>query len=98
MLERPDFDNTRVINQHVDLVESIDDVPNSELNLFLVEQIALNCENMSTSRNQIGFCTREFVPISGNEGNLAALRANVSREHESEPPRAAGDHDNFVAE
>src|SRR5439155_879294 len=84
MLKGTDFDNTGVVNQDVDLDKAIDDSPNSRLNLSGVEQIAFNCEDPATAWRKISLCTRQFLMIPRNESNVAAVRANMSREHKSE--------------
>src|SRR6266516_6145318 len=98
MLKGTDFDYSGVVNQDVDLAKTIDDSPNSRLNLSGVEQIAFNCEDPATAWRKISLCTRQFLMIARNESNIAAVRANMSREHKSESARAAGDHDDFAAE
>ena len=96
MLNGPYFDNAGVVDQDVDLAKTIDDSPDSQVNLSGIEQIAFNCENFTTAGDKISLCTHQFVRIARNDGNIAASRANMSREHESESTGATGDKDNFV--
>src|SRR5215469_3686108 len=55
MIERTDFDDAGVVDQDVNPVEMIDDIPDSSLNLIAIEQIAFNGQNFSTTRSDIGF-------------------------------------------
>jgi hypothetical protein len=89
MVERTNFDNAGVVDQDVNPAEAIDHFPESGLNLIAVEQIALDRENSSAARSEIGFRAGEFFWITREESNVSALRANVSRQHEPEPARAA---------
>src|SRR5262245_56222840 len=98
VIERTDFDGAGVVDQDVNPVEMIDDFPDSGLNLIAIEQIAFDGENVSAARSEIGFRTREFFWITREESNLAALTANVSRQHETESTRSATDQDNFFAQ
>jgi hypothetical protein len=98
MLERADFDNASVVDQDIYLAKAIEDLPDSRLNLFGIEKIAFNRENFATARNKISLCTCQLIGIARNESNVAAARANMSREHESESARPAGDKDNFVVQ
>jgi hypothetical protein len=98
VIERTDFDDAGIVDQDVDPVEVIDDVPNSGLNLIAIEQIALDRQNVSAARCEIGFRAREFIRITGEQSNVSALVANVSRQHEPESTRSATDQDNFIAQ
>src|SRR4249919_896383 len=79
VIERTNFDNAGVVDQNVNSVEMIDDVPNSSLILIAIEQIAFDGENFSAARSEISFRAREFFWITCQESNLSALVANVSR-------------------
>src|SRR5216117_1102324 len=98
MLKRSNFDDTCVFDQNIDLAKAIDDSPNSRLNLSGVEQIAFNCEDLATAWRKISLCTRQFLIIPRNESNVAASRADMSREHKSESARTTGDQDNLFAQ
>jgi hypothetical protein len=98
VIERTDFDDAGVVDQDVDPVEVIDDFPHSGLNLIAIEQIALDRQNVSAARSEIGFRAREFIRITGEQSNVSALVANVSRQHEPESTRSATDQDNLVAQ
>jgi len=98
VIEGTDFDDAGVVDQDVDPVEVIDHFPNSDFNLIAIEQIALDRENFSVARSEIGFRVREFLWITREESNLSALRANLSRQHEPESTRSASDQDNFIAQ
>jgi hypothetical protein len=98
MIERTDFDDAGVVDQDVNPVEAIDHFPDSGFNLIAIEQIAFDRENFSAARSEIGFRVREFFWIACEESNLSVLRANVSRQHEPEPARAASDQNNFIAQ
>jgi hypothetical protein len=98
VIKRTDLDDTGVVNQDVNPVEAIDHFPNSSLNLIAIEQIAFDRKNFSAAPGEIGFRVREFFWITCEESNLSAPRANVSRQHEPEPARAASDQDNSIAQ
>ena len=98
MLKRTNFDNAGVVDQDVDLAKAIDDFPNSRLNLSGIEQIAFNREDFAAAGSKISLCTRQLIRIARNDGNVTASLANMSREHESESARPAGDKDNFVVQ
>jgi hypothetical protein len=98
VIQRTDFDDAGVVNQNINPVEMIDDFPDRSLNLIAIEQIAFDRENFSAARSEIGFRVPEFFHITCEESNLSALRANVSRQHEPEPPRATSDQDNLIAQ
>src|SRR5919108_3747816 len=95
MLKRPNLDDAGIVDQDVDLAESVDDAPHSRPNLLSIEQIAFNRQHDSVVRGQIGFGTGEFLRVARNEGDVAASRANVPRQNESKPARSTGDEDNF---
>src|SRR5439155_14164633 len=97
MLEWTDFDDAGVVDQDIDFAEPIDHSANSRLNLFAIEQIALNCHYCVGPRSEIGLCTRQFLSIACNEGNIPTSRANVSRKHQSQSARSARDEDDFFA-
>jgi hypothetical protein len=98
VIQRTDFDDAGVVDQDVDPVEVIDDFPNSDLNLIAIKQIALDRQNVSAVRSEIGFRAREFIRITGEQSNVSALVANVSRQHEPESTRSATDQDNLIAQ
>jgi len=98
VIERTDFDDAGVVDQDVNPVETIDDFPDSGLNLIAIEQIAFDRENFSAASREIGFRAREFFWITREESNVSALVANVSRQHEPKSTRPATDEDNFVAQ
>jgi hypothetical protein len=98
VIERTDFDHAGVVDKDVNLVEMIDDFPDSSLNLIVIEQIALDRQNVSAARSEIGFRAREFIRITGEQSNVSALVANVSRQHKPESTRSATDQDNLVAQ
>src|SRR5438270_13954884 len=98
MLKRAYFDNAGVVDQDIDFAKAIDDLSNSQLNLSGIEQIAFNREDFAAAGNKISLCTCQLIGIARNERNLAASRANMSREHEPESARPAGDEDNFVVQ
>src|SRR6266480_1311773 len=98
MLEGANFDNAGVVYQDVYLAKAIDDSSNSRLNLSGIEQIAFNRKNFAAAGNKISLCTHQFVRIARNDRNIAASRANMSRQHESESTRSTGDENNFVVQ
>jgi hypothetical protein len=98
VIERTDFDDAGVVDQDVNSVEIIDDFPNSGLNLIAIEQIAFDGENFSATSSEIGLCAREFFWITREEGNVSALVANVSRQHEPKSTRSATDQGNFITQ
>jgi len=91
MIERTDFNDTGIVDQDVNPVEMIDDSPNSGVNLIPIEKIALDGENFSAARSEIGFRAREFLWITGEQSNLSALFTNVPRQDETESTRSAAD-------
>jgi hypothetical protein len=97
VIERTDFDDAGVVDQNVDLSESIDNCPDGGLNLCAIEQIAFDNQNFATAPNQIGSRTREFFTVARNESNAPAFRANVSSKHEPKPTRSATNENNLVA-
>jgi hypothetical protein len=68
------------------------------LNLSGIEQIAFNSQDYAAARREIGLCTREFIRITRNERNVAALRTNMSRKHEPKSARPACDKRDLVAQ
>jgi hypothetical protein len=98
MIERTDFDDAGVVDQNVDPVEMIDGFTDSSPNLIAIEEIALDDENFSAARSEIGFRAREFFWIACEENNFSALVANVSRQYETKSTRSATDHSNFIAQ
>jgi hypothetical protein len=98
VIERTDFDDASVVDQNVDPVEMFDGFPDCSLNLIAIEQIALDSENLSATRSEIGFRAREFFWITCEQSNLSAFVANVSRQHEAESTRSATDQGNFIAQ
>ena len=98
MIERTDFDDAGVVDQDVDSIETIDDFPDGALNLIAIEQVAFDSEDLSTTRAEIGLGAREFFWIACDESDLCALFAEMSRKHEPEAARAAGDDRNLVAQ
>jgi hypothetical protein len=96
VIERTNLNDAGVINQDVDPAEPIDDFPDGGLNLITVEQIAFDSENFSTAPGEIGFRAHEFFAIAGNESDLSALLADVSRQHEAEPARSTTDQGNSI--
>jgi hypothetical protein len=98
MIERTDFNDAGVVDKNVNSVEMIDDFPDSSLDLIAIEQIALDRENSSAARSEIGFRAREFFWITRQESNLSALVANVSRQHEAESTRSATDQGNLIVQ
>src|SRR5260370_27352801 len=97
MFEWTDFDDAGIVDQDIDLTKPIENPSNRRTNLFAIEQIALNCHYCATTRSEVGLCTRQFLSIACNEGNIPTSRANVSRKHQSQSARSAGDEDNFFA-
>src|SRR5437773_2857551 len=91
MLKRANFDNASVVDQDVYLAKAIDDLPDSRLNFSGIQQIAFNREDFAAAGSKISLCTCQLIGIACNERNLAAARANMSREHESESARPAGE-------
>src|SRR6266480_1293770 len=89
MLKRTYFDDARVVDQDVDFAKAIDNLPNSRLNLSRIEQIAFNGQDYAAARSEIDLCTREFIRVARDERNVAALRTNLPRKHESKSARAA---------
>jgi hypothetical protein len=98
VIERADFDDAGVVDQDVNPLEMIDDFSDSSLNLIAIEQIAVDGENCSAARSDIGLGAGEFFCITREESNIATLLANVSRQHEPESTRSATDHGNFIAQ
>ena len=98
VFQRTNFDDAGVVDQNVDLAKAIDDLTNSGSNLRRIEQVALNGQNRPAARSEIGFCTRQFFRVAGNQCNVPALRANVSRKYEPESARSAGDDSHFAAQ
>src|SRR5947207_15463804 len=96
MLERTNFNNSGVINQNVDLAEAIHDLANRRLNLFGIEQIALDGERNTAAANEIRFGAREFVSVASNQRHVAAVAANLSRKHQTEPAVTAGNECDLV--
>src|ERR1044072_4226447 len=90
------FDNAAVIDQDTNLPKAIDDFSNSRLNLVSIEQVAFDHEDFAPARNKISLCAHQFVRIARNDCNIAAVGANMAREHQSESTRPTGDQDNFV--
>ena len=98
MLERAYFDNAGVVDQDIDFAKAIDNLSNSQLSLSGIEQIAFNRENFAAAGNKISLCTHQFVRIACNDRNVAAARANMAGEHESESARPTGDEHNFIVQ
>ena len=82
MLERADLDDTRVVDQDIDLAEAIDDLLNRGVNLPCNKQIALNRQNRAAAPGKVRFCAPEFLNIARYERDLSARRADLSRKHE----------------
>src|SRR5206468_4637837 len=97
VLKRTNFDNAGVVDQNVDLAEAIDDLTNSCLDLATIEQIALNGQDHAAALDEIGLCTRQFIRVARDERDAPALRANVSRKHESKSARSTRDKCNLAA-
>jgi hypothetical protein len=98
VIERPDLDDAGVVDQDVDLAETIDGRPDGRVNLIAIEQIAFNRQNFGTAPSEIGFRARELFTIARNECDVPALLANVSRQHEPQPARSTTNQDDFVAQ
>jgi hypothetical protein len=58
----------------------------------------LNRQDYAAARSEIGLCTREFIRITRNKRNVAALHADLSRKHEPKSARPACDKRNLVAQ
>src|SRR5438093_11407569 len=84
MLKGTDFDDSGVVNQDVDLAKTIDDSPNSHLNLSGVEQIAFKCEDAATAWRKISLCTSQFLRIATNENNVSSVLTNIARDSKPE--------------
>src|SRR6266568_4087334 len=91
MLKWTDFDNAGVVNQDVDLAKPIDDLPNSQLNLPGIQQVALHGQHRTAAPGKISFCAPEFIGVARNERDFSARSANLSRKHESKSTRSACD-------
>src|SRR5438094_4838747 len=91
MLKWTDFDNAGVVDQDVDLAKTIDDLPNSRLNLPGIQQVALHGQHCIAAPGKISFCAPEFIGVARNERDLPACSANLSRKHEPKSTRAACD-------
>src|SRR5262245_15983513 len=97
VIERTHFDYAGVVDQDINPVEAIDDFPNRGMNLIAIEQIAFNGKHLPAAGSEIGLGAREFFWVTREESNLAALIADVTRQHEPESTRPATDQSNFVA-
>jgi len=98
MIKRTDLDYAGVVDQDVDFSESIDNRPDSGLNLSAIEQIAVDSQNFPTARGEIGFRAREFFMVACYESDTPASRTNVACQHETEPAGSATDENNFIAQ
>jgi hypothetical protein len=98
VIQRTDFDDASVVDQDVNSIEMIDDFPDCGLDLIAIEQITFDSKNISTARSEISFGTHEFFSIAGDESDLSALFADMSRQHEPKAARATGDEGDLVAQ
>src|SRR5205085_3209363 len=73
MLNRTDFDNARVVDQDVDLVEALQCLLHSRLDLRGLEQIGLQRQNLSSESVQVSFGVGEFFRVPRNESDAATL-------------------------
>jgi hypothetical protein len=98
VFERPDFDDARVIDQNVDLAKALESLLDSRLNLRAIEQVAGGREHVTAAGRELGFGTREFVRVTGQNGNASALFANLARNRQAKSARTSGDQHDFVSE
>jgi hypothetical protein len=97
MLDWTDFNDAGVVNQDVDLAEAIDGLTDGRLNLPGIEQITLNGNHPTATSRQISFCADQFLIVPRKERHFAASSTNLSRQHQTEATRSAGDKRNFVS-
>ena len=98
MLKWADLDNAGVINQDIDLAEAVDRLADGRVNLRGIKQITLNGKHFAAASRELSFCADQFIIISREQRHFAALGANLSRKHQTEATRTAGDERYFVLE
>jgi hypothetical protein len=84
VFKRADLDNAGVVDQDIDLAETIDDLPDRRPNLFSVQQVALNGQNRAAAPGEVCLGAPEFLSIARNERDLSASRAEMARKHEAQ--------------
>jgi hypothetical protein len=97
VFERADFDDASVVDQYVDLAETVDRFANGQLNLVGIEEIGLNRERFAAAAGQIRLCAGKLISVSRYNPNFAAFSANLSRKYQTEATRTAGDECDFVS-
>src|SRR5207249_11791243 len=88
MLQWTDFDGAGIVDQDIDLTKPIDRLTNSRLNLFGIEQIAWNCHYCAVTPSEVALGTRQFLSAACNQANIPTSRANLPRNHQSQPTRS----------
>ena len=97
MRKRTDFDGAGIVDQDVELTETLNRLLDGGLNLRGLEQIALNREDFGSEAIQLRFRAGEFFGIARDESDLSSARANLARDLQTKTARAAGDERDFIA-
>src|SRR2546421_387237 len=69
--KRSDFDDAGIVNQDVDLTETLNRLLDGGLNLRGLEQIALNRKDFGSGAIQLRFRAGEFFGIARDESDFA---------------------------
>ena len=83
VLERADFNNTRVVNHDVKATEMICDILDGCVDLLALEQITGDREDFAAALQKIFASSRQFVRIASEKRDTRAFRAKLAREDES---------------
>ena len=97
VLERADFDDASVVDQDIDLPETVDRLADGQLNLLGIEEVTLNGKHSAATSCQISLCPDQFIIIPRQQRHLAACGTNLSCQHQTQSTRSAGDKRDFVA-
>src|SRR5262249_33764380 len=94
--ERTNLDGAGVIDQDVDPAEALQCLLNGGLNLSRLEQVARKGQYVGSEAVELGFGTCKLFGVAGDERHFPTAGANLARNFQPEPARAAGDERNFV--
>ena len=98
VLDRTDFNYAGIVYQDVDLAKALKRFLDSGLDLRGLEQVALNRQDFSSEAIQVFFRARELFGIPRDESDFSSARANLARDFQAEPARAARNESEFVFE
>jgi hypothetical protein len=98
MLERTYLDDAGVVDQDIDLAETVDYSPDRTLNFFPIKQITLSRLDCAAAPGELRFCPSEFLGLPCNERDLSARCANVACQNEAKPAGPACDKNDLVTQ